>query len=394
MEDQIAEFTGKYEFLSNEFMSQVSFENELYPSVAHAFQAARTSDTDLRASIAKCADFPSLYALCEAIDNPPDWNKQRVLVMERLIRDKFRRSRELQRRLVDTGQKQLINTYADGSVASNLFWGIVGTKGQNQVGNLLMKVRKDVESEREIEAWLVASFDIQTDTEELPVFRLKCYKHDRKVESYTLQGKAYYLVGASHSCQVHLSHPSASRKHACIFVDRHLGATLVDLHSKAGTLLNGLTVKQGVAVPIATGDEIAFGESARSYRVEVDFEEVAERLERRKRKLDEELQALEALEQGGDLQSLKRHLGIPVARVVRVQLLSYRCTEADLSQLLGVCGEISKIRIHRGRSHSSADVKFKKPESAQSALKYDGLMFQGKRITIALADQDELSESD
>ena len=394
MDTQISEFTGKYEFLSNEFLAPVCFENQIYPSVAHAFQAARTSDTDLRSSIAKCADFQALYTLCEEMDNPADWQKQRLFVMERLIRDKFRRNRELQRRLLETGSKALINTYTDATVASNLFWGLVGPKGQNHVGNLLMKTRKDIETGREVEGWLVASFHIQTEQEELPVVRVTGYKRDRKVDREVLQGQAYYLVGTSSSCALRLGHPSISRKHACFFIETVLGPTLVDLHSKAGTFLNGQAVKQGVAVPINSGDEVSFGESGRTYRVEVDYGKVTEKLERRKRKLDEELKALEQVEQGGDLQSLKRHLGLPTSRTVYIQHLSYRCEEADLSQLLSVCGAISKVRIHRGRSHSSAYVKFAKPESAKNAVKYDGLLFQGKNIAVTVADRNDSSDSD
>ena len=50
--------------------------------------------------------------------------------MELLLRDKFRRNKDLRERLKATGDRELVNTYPDYSV-SNIFWGVVGGKGQN-----------------------------------------------------------------------------------------------------------------------------------------------------------------------------------------------------------------------------------------------------------------------
>ena len=48
--------------------------------------------------------------------------------MESCLRDKFRRNRQLMDKLKSTGNRELINSYADNSV-SNLFWGMVDNKG-------------------------------------------------------------------------------------------------------------------------------------------------------------------------------------------------------------------------------------------------------------------------
>lgn len=44
----IRSFTGRYGFLSNFYPCKVEFEGAVYPSVEHAFQAAKTLDPDER----------------------------------------------------------------------------------------------------------------------------------------------------------------------------------------------------------------------------------------------------------------------------------------------------------------------------------------------------------
>ena len=48
--------------------------------------------------------------------------------METLIRDKFRRHRELKEKLKQTGTRELVNTFGD-LTTSNIFWGVVDGKG-------------------------------------------------------------------------------------------------------------------------------------------------------------------------------------------------------------------------------------------------------------------------
>ncbi len=92
--------------------------------------------------------------------------------MESCLRDKFRRHRELTFKLKETGSRELMNTYADSSV-SNLFWGIVENKGQNQLGRLLMSVRYDIFAGTDLEKWLYMVHHIVTDCLLLPEITLQ-----------------------------------------------------------------------------------------------------------------------------------------------------------------------------------------------------------------------------
>jgi predicted NAD-dependent protein-ADP-ribosyltransferase YbiA (DUF1768 family) len=51
-------------------------------------------------------------------------------VMEKILRDKFRRNKDLRERLATTESREIINMITDGDNSeSNLFWGLVGNKG-------------------------------------------------------------------------------------------------------------------------------------------------------------------------------------------------------------------------------------------------------------------------
>lgn len=82
--------------------------------------------------------------------------------MEASLRDKYRRNRFLHEKLKETANRELVNTYADNSV-SNLFWGTVDSKGQNQLGRLLMTIRYDIFGGTDLEKWLYMVHSLVSD---------------------------------------------------------------------------------------------------------------------------------------------------------------------------------------------------------------------------------------
>ena len=137
--ERIDNFNGYFDFLNNEYPCQVYFDGLLFKSVAYAYQAARSIQRHIREKIALADNTNELYEIASKIDDPENWTSLRLKYMESLIRDKFRRNRELRERLIATGTRELINTYSDPTI-SNIFWGVVENKGQNQLGRLLQTV--------------------------------------------------------------------------------------------------------------------------------------------------------------------------------------------------------------------------------------------------------------
>jgi predicted NAD-dependent protein-ADP-ribosyltransferase YbiA (DUF1768 family) len=69
-----------------------------------------------------------VFDIALQLDDPEDWHLKRLEYMEQILRDKFRRSKDLRERLKATGSRELWNSYEEETV-SNLFWGKVGSKG-------------------------------------------------------------------------------------------------------------------------------------------------------------------------------------------------------------------------------------------------------------------------
>ena len=82
--------------MHNNFQTPVYYDGILYPSVTHAYHAARTCDEVTRRAILNAETFQILGNIAIRIEDPSGWQERKVKVMEQLLRDKFRRSKELQ----------------------------------------------------------------------------------------------------------------------------------------------------------------------------------------------------------------------------------------------------------------------------------------------------------
>lgn len=136
-------FFGKYRFLSNFHPAQVVFKQCVYPSVEHAYQAAKSADTAVRARF-QDPNMPAKEArrLGREIKLVECWENVKIDVMLDLLRQKFRHP-DLRQKLLDTGNEELI----EGNWWGDTFWGVCNGKGQNWLGKLLMTVRSELLTE-------------------------------------------------------------------------------------------------------------------------------------------------------------------------------------------------------------------------------------------------------
>lgn len=139
-------FKGSYRFLSNFAPCAVYMENVAYPSVEHAYQAAKTNDPALRipfesGTAAEAKKRGSKLVL------RPDWEVIKLAVMEMLLNQKFLQGTEYRAKLDATKGMELI----EGNWWHDNFWGecYCGEKeackngGKNHLGKLLMKIRDE-----------------------------------------------------------------------------------------------------------------------------------------------------------------------------------------------------------------------------------------------------------
>lgn len=140
----IGAFKGDYRFLSNFFPHPVLFENVVYPSNEHAFQAAKYDGLESRLIVRDAGDARKAKRLGRAAKLSSDWNDRRNVVMETIVRNKFENG-VLRQELEMTGDHELV----EGNYWHDNYWGdcdcddCENITGQNRLGLLLMRVRAE-----------------------------------------------------------------------------------------------------------------------------------------------------------------------------------------------------------------------------------------------------------
>lgn len=140
-QDAINDFRGENEYLTNFYPSIVVVDNEAYPTVEHAFQAAKTDDLTLKAKIRSASTAREAKKIGSTVPLIQDWDQKRLDVMASLVNQKFTEHLDLKLRLLATGNRELIqgNTYKDR------FWGQDQSGvGENHLGKILMAVRAQI----------------------------------------------------------------------------------------------------------------------------------------------------------------------------------------------------------------------------------------------------------
>ena len=231
-EESITGFQGgRWEALSNWFPATVVWSGKQYPSVEHAFQAAKAAaEPEQAEAIRKAASPKEAHALGQLVSLPPTWERQRLKLMETLLRDKFRRDSSLRERLLRTENKNLIANNKWGET----FWGVSGGNGGNNLGKLLMSLRDEARAGDDVDAWLRSSFEVADVGPDLDPISLEQTRKGEPIKpDLTLGAAALYFVGKHSTCAVQLEHPSVSRRHAVLLRDKVRGLLVVDLASKA-----------------------------------------------------------------------------------------------------------------------------------------------------------------
>lgn len=135
----IDSFRGEFDFLSNFYPSVIYVDGERYPTVEHAYQAAKTNDPWSKRMI-RNADTPAkAKALGKGVPLRSDWDDVKVKVMRSLLRKKFENP-FMAPRLLETGDARLI----EGNTHGDVFWGVCRGQGENVLGTLLEDLREEL----------------------------------------------------------------------------------------------------------------------------------------------------------------------------------------------------------------------------------------------------------
>jgi ribA/ribD-fused uncharacterized protein len=147
MPTEIRSFSGDWGFLSNFYPCTVVLDDVQYPSVEHAYQAAKTLSPKQREKFlyagVKASDAKRMGA---SLSLRPDWAEVKIDIMRDLLMQKFYPT-ILRRKLLCTFSANLV----EGNWWHDEFWGVCEgnckqgpheANGTNWLGVLLMEVRK------------------------------------------------------------------------------------------------------------------------------------------------------------------------------------------------------------------------------------------------------------
>lgn len=135
----INSFKDDYRFLSNFWPCTVNLDGWWYPSVEHAYQAAKClmperGQFNIRMTAGQAKRLGQKIAL------RPDWEQIKLEVMATLLIQKFAKGSHLGNKLLATAPHELI----EGNTWGDVYWGVCEGKGENNLGKLLMLIREDI----------------------------------------------------------------------------------------------------------------------------------------------------------------------------------------------------------------------------------------------------------
>lgn len=141
MQKSILGFFGPYRFLSNFHFVNVELDGEIYRTTEHAYQAAKTLDTEERRKIRDLLQPREARQAGQRLQLRPNWDKLKIDVMTELSIQKYAKP-PLSAMLLETGDAYLeeTNTWGDK------FWGVCGGYGENNLGKILMQVRTELQA--------------------------------------------------------------------------------------------------------------------------------------------------------------------------------------------------------------------------------------------------------
>lgn len=135
----INSFRDDYYFLSNFYHSEIRYKGVEYPTVEHAYQAAKSNLMSDKTKIAAAKTPAMAKRLGRQVRIRYGWDEMKVGIMFALLKLKFQ-DPELRRRLLATGDAKL----EEGNWWGDTFWGTCGGVGENHLGRLLMVLRDEL----------------------------------------------------------------------------------------------------------------------------------------------------------------------------------------------------------------------------------------------------------
>ncbi len=140
--NKITSFKGEYRWLSNFWLTPVTYQGYVYPSTENAYQAAKSYRFVDGNPFLTCTPAKSKRLSRQRIIRT-DWDDVKLDVMRAVLVQKFCPGSYLAAQLVATGAAEII----EGNTWGDIFWGVCDGVGENHLGRLIMEIRSGLISE-------------------------------------------------------------------------------------------------------------------------------------------------------------------------------------------------------------------------------------------------------
>lgn len=140
--------SASYHF-SNSYLVSIELDSLIYPSAEHAWQSCKfavaSPDLAKRIREAETVDAAIMISNTDGIDKVrEDWNAVRYEILLKILRAKFQQHSELRDKLLETGDRMLVNVDTDRWTGMSASGGIA--TGANNMGKALIQVRQELRS--------------------------------------------------------------------------------------------------------------------------------------------------------------------------------------------------------------------------------------------------------
>ena len=138
----IMQFRGKYYFLSNFYPHKFVYGGIEYYNSEAAFQAQKCINEDDKLVLSNMESPLEAKKYGMAVALRENWEYVKNNVMYSVLMAKFSSDEELKRKLLCTGEEELV----EGNTCGDSYWGydLKKNEGKNILGKILMQVRKDL----------------------------------------------------------------------------------------------------------------------------------------------------------------------------------------------------------------------------------------------------------
>jgi len=141
----IDSFRKPYGWLSNFSKASITLDGITYPTLEHAYQAAKTDNVEDKSKIVATGNPAFVKRMSKKLQMKENWNEIRLDVMRMLVDLKFQ-DEILSEKLIETGDAILI----EGNHWHDNFWGVCSCERcsnkehENHLGVILMEKREQL----------------------------------------------------------------------------------------------------------------------------------------------------------------------------------------------------------------------------------------------------------